>query len=351
MIPKVLAQQRPRRRYRCKVCGKTDRKGRLIGHILKHHVPMDQAPFSCGLCNFRCTEVADRTNHITRYKRHVDEAKRAGVVDLSQILRKAENPVEVHNFMEADPEDDYEGIFEQDAEEAVLPDWLSQATGSLLTPSASPSVSAFNTVEKPVEINAISVARVPSQSPLFRAIQAPALNLWPATIPFPMPTYMNETVNAPITFSQSSAVRAEVNTPLTDEPEFLGNGIAESFLEELCSPATAATAENPRQVVEPERPVSSVGECVNVVQAASSSSNEVLRQAFTDLVNQLSSDNREIIRAIRENTAELRAIKNKLCPMSEDIKSLRFNSDLVRRSTVGKLERDREQVSKRHSKP
>ncbi|KAH3867911.1 hypothetical protein DPMN_031048 [Dreissena polymorpha] len=61
MIPKVQALQRPRRRYRCKKCGKTNRKGRLIGHILKHHVPMDQAPFSCGLCNFRCTEVADLT--------------------------------------------------------------------------------------------------------------------------------------------------------------------------------------------------------------------------------------------------------------------------------------------------
>ncbi|KAH3695751.1 hypothetical protein DPMN_083209 [Dreissena polymorpha] len=92
MIPKVQALQRPMRRYRWETWGKTDRKGRLIGHIVCH-VPKDQAPFSCGLCNFRCTEVADVIKHITKYKSHVDEAKRAEVVDYSQILRKAEKPV------------------------------------------------------------------------------------------------------------------------------------------------------------------------------------------------------------------------------------------------------------------
>ncbi|KAH3706091.1 hypothetical protein DPMN_065471 [Dreissena polymorpha] len=53
MIPKVQALQRPRCKYKCKACGKTDRKWRLIGHIRKQHVPMDQVPFACGLCNFR----------------------------------------------------------------------------------------------------------------------------------------------------------------------------------------------------------------------------------------------------------------------------------------------------------
>ncbi|KAH3882456.1 hypothetical protein DPMN_006396 [Dreissena polymorpha] len=55
-------------------------------------------------------------NHITKYKHHVDEAKRAGVVDYSQILRKAEKPVEVDNMKgldEDDPEKDSEGMFEQ----------------------------------------------------------------------------------------------------------------------------------------------------------------------------------------------------------------------------------------------
>ncbi|KAH3867910.1 hypothetical protein DPMN_031047 [Dreissena polymorpha] len=53
---------------------------------------------------------------------------------------------------EGDLEDDSEGIFEQDAEEVVLPDWMSQATGSLPTPLTSAPVSAFKQVEKPVEI-------------------------------------------------------------------------------------------------------------------------------------------------------------------------------------------------------
>ncbi|KAH3822111.1 hypothetical protein DPMN_123882 [Dreissena polymorpha] len=111
--------------------------------------------------------MAEPTYHIKRYKRHVDEAKRAGEIDLSQILRKAEKPIEVNNLMDLDERDlehDSEGIIEQDADKVVPPDWMSQATSSLPTPSASTPVYAFQQVEKPAEINAISVARVTHRS-------------------------------------------------------------------------------------------------------------------------------------------------------------------------------------------
>jgi hypothetical protein len=81
------------RRYRCQVSGKEDRKGRLIGHVLKNHIPMDRVPFSCSLCYFRCTDKKTLVNHLNSYQMHKDEVLRSGVTNLASVLNRAENPV------------------------------------------------------------------------------------------------------------------------------------------------------------------------------------------------------------------------------------------------------------------
>ena len=123
------------RRYKWQVCGKEDRKGRLIDQVLKYHVPMDRVPFSCSLCNFRCTDKKTLVSHLNNYQRHKEEVLRSGITDTSSVLSRAENPINVElmihlvesrnevpdlEFGDFDPT-----IFEQqDQEEPVLPDWL-----------------------------------------------------------------------------------------------------------------------------------------------------------------------------------------------------------------------------------
>ena len=67
--------------YKCRVCGKLDRRQRLVGHLLKTHISFDQVPYYCNLCNFRCTAKEDLARHVTNYKRHREEVGRFGLVN------------------------------------------------------------------------------------------------------------------------------------------------------------------------------------------------------------------------------------------------------------------------------
>lgn len=72
---------------------KVDRKGRTFTHILKHHKPFDQVPYSCSLCSFRCLNKETLVNHINQYKRHREEVREAGgKVDHSNALHRSSNP-------------------------------------------------------------------------------------------------------------------------------------------------------------------------------------------------------------------------------------------------------------------
>ncbi|XP_060574632.1 uncharacterized protein LOC132732260 [Ruditapes philippinarum] len=149
------------RAYQCRKCSKVDRKGRTIAHILKHHVPFDQVPYSCSLCNFRCQDKETLVKHINSYKRHKDEILKAGgKVDHSKVLNRSVNPkynfendlVLLNKFdsserfgRQEDPLDDLDSIFEEDEEESnplLLPDWAKEGisltnTDSQVTPSKS----------------------------------------------------------------------------------------------------------------------------------------------------------------------------------------------------------------------
>ncbi|KAH3693583.1 hypothetical protein DPMN_081017 [Dreissena polymorpha] len=89
------------KKYRCRACGKIDRKSRVIGHVLKYHVPMDKVPFSCSLCNFRCLEQQELMDHVRKYRRHVDEARKHSVPDTTTLLNQAAQPIAINNYVEA----------------------------------------------------------------------------------------------------------------------------------------------------------------------------------------------------------------------------------------------------------
>ncbi|MEW8446381.1 MAG: hypothetical protein AB2661_21050 [Candidatus Thiodiazotropha sp.] len=93
------------RAYQCMPCfhkeGKEtiDVRGRVEEHILKNHVSLDEVPFYCRLCLFRCQRREQLIQHVTSYARHREMANKRGVTDNSQFLVTSPNP---HQFTEAD---------------------------------------------------------------------------------------------------------------------------------------------------------------------------------------------------------------------------------------------------------
>ncbi|KAH3863333.1 hypothetical protein DPMN_026318 [Dreissena polymorpha] len=147
-----------RKSWQCKHCEKEDRKGRLIGHILKHHVVFDRLPFSFSRCSFRCNDKKTLVDHLENYKRHFAEvADRQGRISLDRVLQRSENLYWVKDMepvlglygisiMSESPTTgnagcDEDGLFEP--QEDVLPAWL---LDNYTTPS-SPEPAALTTLQ------------------------------------------------------------------------------------------------------------------------------------------------------------------------------------------------------------
>jgi len=87
-----------RRAYRCVRCSMTglnrvNRRDRIAHHVLKYHVPLDEVPFSCTLCLFRCMDKASQVSHINNYRPHRNKAAEMGVLDHSPFLSESIKPV------------------------------------------------------------------------------------------------------------------------------------------------------------------------------------------------------------------------------------------------------------------
>ena len=80
---------------RCHEMGITtvNRRDRLVNHILKHHVPLDRAPFACTLCMFKCTDQETLLGHVTKYSRHVKMAREKRVKGHMVFLSASRDPV------------------------------------------------------------------------------------------------------------------------------------------------------------------------------------------------------------------------------------------------------------------
>ena len=68
---------------------------RMTDHVKKHHFPLNQAPFYCSLCLFRCSSREALNKHVTDYKRHAVLAAMQGGGDQSRYLIENAHPKDV----------------------------------------------------------------------------------------------------------------------------------------------------------------------------------------------------------------------------------------------------------------
>ncbi len=86
--------------YRCQHCptvpGYTGEKRRVISHMYKCHIPLDQAPYYCTVCLFRCTDESTLLRHVKTYDGHrqkmAEMAARGNPTTDTAALLKSLNP-------------------------------------------------------------------------------------------------------------------------------------------------------------------------------------------------------------------------------------------------------------------
>ena len=84
--------------YQCLRCfsreGKrtVDIKCRIEDHIMKMHLALEEVPFYCKLCSFRCQKKEQLLQHVSGYSRHVLLAAKYKIIDHSQCLMENRQP-------------------------------------------------------------------------------------------------------------------------------------------------------------------------------------------------------------------------------------------------------------------
>ena len=80
--------------YICNLCPDENRyvgeKYATMGHIWKKHVPLDESPFFCDLCHFRCQKQRQLESHVRGYTPHRQKA--VGKEDDLTCLKKSIHP-------------------------------------------------------------------------------------------------------------------------------------------------------------------------------------------------------------------------------------------------------------------
>ena len=131
--------------YWCNHCGKVDRKGRLVGHILRDHVPQDRVLFYCTLCRFQCETREDCIKHLTKYAGHVRAVGNTPNVDLNWVLIKSGNPWFVSSSdLTQIPDEDDDMFADQDKQQ--LPTWLREVRPLKRKIDTPVSMSAFSPI-------------------------------------------------------------------------------------------------------------------------------------------------------------------------------------------------------------
>ena len=69
---------------------KIERKSRLVGHILKTHVPIDKSTVLLHPLQYSLWRPG---SHIKKYQRHWIEQAKSGMPDYSQVLKRASHPI------------------------------------------------------------------------------------------------------------------------------------------------------------------------------------------------------------------------------------------------------------------
>lgn len=90
--PAELKAGKRGRKYQCVRCMNKgeeyfNTKSRMEGHIIKPHLGLDQIPFYCNLCMFKCRDYPTLKDHVTKFPRHraVVNEKKLEPDDLSSL--------------------------------------------------------------------------------------------------------------------------------------------------------------------------------------------------------------------------------------------------------------------------
>ena len=82
------------RAYSCANCPKVGEKQKMVHHYYLMHVPLDQVPYYCSFCTFRCTQRKELDRHVKGYRPHVLKVGRQGDPGPS-CLRENRRPREI----------------------------------------------------------------------------------------------------------------------------------------------------------------------------------------------------------------------------------------------------------------
>ena len=130
-------------------------KIRVEDHIMKMHLSLDEVPFYCSLCMFKCKMSTTLDNHLVRYRRHalIAEEKKVDAADGS-CLKANTNPYQIQDtdYQKLDRDDSRVNFLlrKQGDQPALLPEDLLDAPvrQSQISEVESGPTSAVNTSNK-----------------------------------------------------------------------------------------------------------------------------------------------------------------------------------------------------------
>lgn len=320
----ILSQDR-HKKYRCSECGKEDRHGRLVGHVLKHHVPFDRAPYYCSLCSFRCVQKKELAEHLTKYKRHGEELARRPQAELSDILHFSANPAKVEDFIVAitakespkpKKDVDHQG-------QLALPDWLSEVP---IVTSDQTNFSTLDLVQligagsdlwlSPVLSDATATSATPEVVKEFTAT---------SEIKGIMGTYV----------ASKGVVRVPALEPTGEEDPLLGTieGMATPLRDEPAEDVFLQIMAGPPAVIETE------GE--EVSHARDQPPVMCLCPQLVEALTALTSSNKEVLKELKAHTNELRRMSKTVTYLWDEVKDVRRNVASLENARWTALKRNR----------
>ena len=196
------------RAYQCLPCyhkeGRVviNEKGRIENHILKNHVKLDEVPYYCSLCLFRCHSLQQLNKHVTAYARHREMARKRDVQDHQPYLMKSSNPYKIGSldYMQLSTEESIRHFMQQArlAKERDVRNPVTQAVQQMLP-------SDFQ-----VEIT--SLLNLVEASPIAKSDAGSAGHLH---VPDTLPTSIG--TPADVGLYQMPDEQARLNTPVMDQ--------------------------------------------------------------------------------------------------------------------------------------
>lgn len=373
-------------------------KKRVVSHIYKEHVPLDEAPYYCKVCLFRSVDEASLLKHINSevYPSHQQKMmslrKQGSLVDESQSLMKSLRPryliegkdyqrlspedsmvewqqrrkpsmvpsTEEPSVVNREPEDIMDMLLDYDPEERLTP--VSSAPRNRLPLVSPPAPTRFvyaPTVTPPQPVSPYIPAEVSlNAAPVFQytptPISAPVLPRNSSVLLPPVTTSVSISRNGPseLNFQSIAATSTVMSTPvmptkpiISTEPSFVQVDFTTPF------PVAADATSLPVATVSslPEESISS--ECVG--SAPSMSFNSVSVGTMTDeqTISQSDRDSevakailemsKSLVKAIEAQTFQVEMTRNTLSAF------LRRLDDRDREHTVGAQQHHSRQLSKR----